>query len=259
MAKKSKALAVSESIAEELDKVEKKLGERARIRSRETKKNYAQELSTVLATKVANFLRPRFEGILPDVDGHGQESRARTAKGVKKLDVNYSTLDLGLGLGVSIKTINFPDEGTGRYTKNVTRVDNELRAEAQDYHERQPFAVMIALIFMPVDACADGKRENMSSFAHAVLTFRGRAGRRSPSDGVTLFERIFIGLYSHDGENRGKVDFFDVLDKPRKNALPRFLRSFSNVAAEITSTFDARNGGKVRTTVEWDEDLPTSG
>src|SRR6185312_15347887 len=148
-----------------------------------------------------------------NADGSGQESRARTAKGVKKLDVNYSTLELGLGLGVSIKTINFPDKGTGRYTKNVTRVDNELRAEAQDYHERQPFAVMIALIFMPVDGCSDGKKGNMSSFAHAVLTFRGRAGRRSPTDGVALFERIFVALYTHDGRDRGKVEFFDVLDK----------------------------------------------
>lgn len=258
MIKKSKARVISKSIAAELDKVERKLGERSRIRSRATKKNYAQELSTALATKVANLLRPRFDGIQPNEDGTGQESRARTAKGVKKLDVNYSTLHLGLGLGVSIKTINFRDEGSGRYTKNVTRVDNELRAEAQDYHERQPFAVMIALIFMPVDACADGKQRNMSSFAHAVLTFRGRAGRGSPTDGVTLFERIFIGLYSHDGTDRGKVEFFDVLDRPRKNALPRHLRDFPIVATEITSTFDARNGGKVRVNVEWDEDLPTS-
>lgn len=84
--------------------------------------------------------------------GFGQESRARTGKGLKKLDVNYSTIELGLGLGLSIKTINFRDAKTKRYTKNYTRVDNELRAEAADYHERQPYSVLCAVIFLPFDA-----------------------------------------------------------------------------------------------------------
>jgi hypothetical protein len=103
-------------------------------RGRASKKNYAERLSRAIATLVANGLRPKFAGITPGPHGEGQESRARTAKGVKKLDVNYSTAELGLGLGVSIKTINFKDPRTGRYTKNYTRADNELRAEAQDYH-----------------------------------------------------------------------------------------------------------------------------
>ena len=61
-----------------------------------------------------------FKGILPNPDGSGQESKARTGKGLKKLDVNYSTVELGLGLGVSIKTIHFRDPKTCRYTKNYT-------------------------------------------------------------------------------------------------------------------------------------------
>src|SRR5262245_44039395 len=72
------------------------------------KKNYAQALSSALARKVADALRPDFDGILPDAAGRGGESRARTAKGFKKLDVNYSTLELGLALGVSLKSVNFP-------------------------------------------------------------------------------------------------------------------------------------------------------
>ena len=203
---------------------------------------------------MANFLRSRFDGIRPDQDGKGQESRARTAKGVKRLDVNYSTPELGLGLGVSIKTINFRDSKSGRYTKNVTRVDNELRAEAHDYHDRQPFSVMIALVFLPVDACEDGKKKNISSFAHSVLTFRGRAGRKTAADEAALFERIFIALYCHEGEERGKVQFFDVVDKPKKRGVPRFLRTFPAVVKEITATFDDRNGDKVRVNIDWDEE-----
>src|SRR5262245_27500507 len=81
--------------------------------------------------------------------GRAQNRGARTAKGFKKLDVNYSTPELGLALGVSIKTINYRDPETKRYTKNYSRVDNELRAEAMDYHQRQPFAVLVGLLFLP--------------------------------------------------------------------------------------------------------------
>src|SRR5690554_1911837 len=104
----------------------------AKSASRKDKKNYAERLSRNLATAVANLLRPDFDGVMPDADGTRQETRARTAKGYKKLDVNYSTPELGLGLGVSIKTVNFPDTKSRRYTKNYTRIDNELRAEATD-------------------------------------------------------------------------------------------------------------------------------
>jgi hypothetical protein len=89
---------------------------------------------------LANALRPSFP-ILPDEFGKKQESKARTSKGYKKLDINYSTTELGLGLGVFVKTLNFKDPKSQRYTKNYSRIDNELRAEASDYHERQPYAV----------------------------------------------------------------------------------------------------------------------
>ena len=88
--------------------------------TRTDKKNYAELLSRALAQRFADALRSSFKGILPNPDGSGQESKARTGKGLKKLDVNYSTVELGLGLGVSIKTINFRDPKTRRYTKNYT-------------------------------------------------------------------------------------------------------------------------------------------
>src|SRR5262245_42608206 len=84
------------------------------------KKNYAERLSRAIATKVATGLRPHFPGILPDESDKGHESKARTSKGFKKLDVNYSTPELGLGLGVSVKTVNFRDRKSARYTKNYT-------------------------------------------------------------------------------------------------------------------------------------------
>lgn len=224
------------SIREELTAA----GSRAAMVTQQQKKNYAEALSRVLATRFANGLRDAFPGILPDASGRGQESRARTAKGVKKLDVNYSTAELGLGLGLSIKTINFRDAASQRYTKNYTRADGELRAEASDYHVRQPYAVMVAVIFLPLDACDDAKKDP-SSFGQAVKVFRFRGGREEASDDPNLFERVFIGLYDTDPGSFGSVGFFDVREPPPKAGRPRVLLDFPSLIQQVRQTYDARN------------------
>jgi hypothetical protein len=213
------------------------------------KKNYAERLSRALALKVAEGLWKDFPGINPGKDGKGQESPAGTAKGFKKLDVNYSTPELGLGLGISIKTVNFPDRKTGRYTKNYTRVDNELRAEAIDYHKRQPFSVLIAGVFLPADACDDAKTATRkiknpepSSFGAAVRCFRHRANRSDPANDTDLFERVFIGLYEPSGSHRGEVSFFDVMTPPPKYGRPESgTISLDQLLAETRATYDGRN------------------
>jgi hypothetical protein len=227
----------SESIRAELEAA----GDRLAAVSREDKKNYAERLSRALAQRFADGLRPHFDGILPDPAGKGQESKARSAKGFKKLDVNYSTLELGLGLGVSIKTINFRDPKTKRYTKNYTRVDAELRAEATDYHDRQPYAVMVAVVFLPLDSCDDGGAQAPSSFGQSVQIFRFRSGRHEPSDPPLLFERVFIGLYDTAEETFGNVGFFDVTTAPPKHGRPRKLLTWQEMVEEIVRTYDERN------------------
>ncbi len=209
----------------------------------DVKKNYAERLSRHASTMFANLLRGAFPAILPTETGKFQESRARTAKGVKKLDVNYSTTELGLGLGVSIKTLNFRDPTTARYTKNYTRIDNELRAEAMDYHTRQPFAVMVGVVLLPADACDDGsEKSTASSFGAAVQCFRYRAGRRLPTDDHELFERVYVGLYEHDGGQRGRVEFFDVETAPPKRGRPKAgLFSLDELVRRITNEYDSRN------------------
>ena len=67
--------------------------------TRAEKKNFAERFSRKLATLIAAALRPDFTGVTPKADGTAQESRARTSKGFKKLDVNYSTPELGSRLG----------------------------------------------------------------------------------------------------------------------------------------------------------------
>jgi len=210
---------------------------------RARKKNFAEKLSRELAQLFANALRPRFPGITPTADGKQHERRTRSSKGVKKLDVNYSTPDLGLGLGVSIKTLNSIDEASGRYTKNFTRIDNELRAEAKDYHERQPFAVMIAIVFLPSSACTDGSPATASSFGGAVQKFKHRAGRQQPRDEHELFERIFIACYDADGPSCGKTWFFDVTIPPPRTGFPVAASrvTFDALLDEISRTYENRN------------------
>ena len=223
---------------------------------------YSGRLSDALAIVIADALREKLPEIKPDSEGKGRESRARTAKGFKKLDVNYSTLELGLGLGVSIKTINFPDlvkdkktgqRKIGRYTKNYTARDNELRAEAQDYHLRQPYSVMIGVVCIPADACKRQEEKKLregawSSFAQAVRIFRHRAGRKGPKDVEELFERVFIGVYEHEGDRRGDVWFFDVMHNPRRFGRPQRVLDFGELIVEILREYDERNAPPF----EWD-------
>jgi hypothetical protein len=213
--------------------------------ARSDKKNYAERLSRHLSTVVANALRPIFDGIMPLEDGSRQESKARSSKGFKRLDVNYSTPELGLGLGVSIKTLNFRDPKTKRYTKNYSRIDNELRAEATDYHMRQPYAVLVAILFLPQGSCDDGKAgsaRSVSSFGAAVRFFRPRAGRLRPTDDPERFEGFFIGLYDPD-EPAAPARFFDVGDPPPRARRPVSdeLYCFDDVVAKITAAYDHRN------------------
>jgi hypothetical protein len=241
--------------------------------SREEKKNYAERLSNNLAVVLASALRStgQFDGILPNPDGTGRETKTVSAahKKLKKTDVRFSTFDTGLELLVSVKTLSFRDTSLrkgqrvlGRYTKNMVRNDHELRAEATDLHERHPYAVLVALMFLPFRACDDGDADK-SSFAHAVVTYRPRTGRSKPSDPHQLFERFFIGLYEYAGESRGEVWFFDVAENPPRRGRPsrfadspnrRGLLSFDEMIGEVVKAYGIRN----QRYIEWaDEPEPT--
>ena len=211
--------------------------------ARTQKKNFAERLSRELAQLVADALRKDFDGITPSAEGRGHERQTRTAKGVKKLDVNYSTPDLGLGLGISIKTVTSKDPKTGRFSKNFTRIDNELRAEAKDYHERQPFAVMIAIVFLPELACFDATDQAPSSFGGAVRQFRYRAGRIGARDEEERFEKIFVGCYRSEGADRGATWFFDVDAAPPRRGVPRVVDRlvFAEVLGGVIGTYESRN------------------
>lgn len=202
------------------------------------KKNFAQRFSTALAQKTAEALRPDFEGIQPSADGVGHESLSKSASGLKKIDVNYSSRRSGLELAVSIKTINFKDEGTGRYTKNTKRVDGELRAEAEDVHRRQPYAVLVAYLFLPADAADDGKA-GISSLKHNATVLAMRSGRVDIKNDLSRIELAFVGLYTDDG----KVAFYHPESIPA-NGVPAKSLKFSDTIALVRDMHTQRNPSK---------------
>lgn len=233
---------------------------------RDEKKNYSERLSNAIAVLLASRLRAsgHFPTILPAEDGSGRETRSLSGTGrkFKKTDVRYATADTGLELLVSIKTLNFRDDRSGRYTKNMVRNDHELRAEAMDHHERFPFAVLIGVFFLPVDACEDGASDK-SSFAHAVLTFRPRTGRSGHDDAPAKFERFYVGLYDAAEPSDARVGFFDVLDAPPRRGRPPWpsepadprrggrLIDLEELIAHVAREYGVRN----RTYLRWaDED-----
>ena len=147
----------------------------------------------------------------------------------------------------------------------------ELRDEADVLHRRQPFAVLAALFFLPLDACWDaGSPNGNSSFAHVVFTLRKRTGRTDPHTSRSdLFERVYVGLFSDDGA----VRFFDVAQPPRRNQPPSpdQTLSLAQLVDQLADDVTVRNVGSLPSDrytpddVEWtppsdaedfDEDVP---
>lgn len=221
--------------------------------NRSDKKNYAQNLSAELALMIAACLRPLYRKarVTPNEDGTRLEFSIGAKIDSKKTDVGVWDDAAGLILGVSIKTYSFRDyhgastkepkkpAHLGRYQRNVKRNDMELRDEADVLHRRQPYAVLFAMFFMPKDACWDGVTGH-SSFAHAVFTFRKRAGRDSADAARSdLFEKVFIGLFTDDGT----VEFFDVERRPPRNQPPADTISLAELIEAMCRDVTVRNEG----------------
>jgi hypothetical protein len=230
---------------------------------REDKHAYA--LSRHLAVFIADALRPSYPGVLPMNGEVGHESLTGSAEGAKRLDVKVWDELLGLKLLVSLKTYSFRDwnnkTGTaGRYSKNIQRNGKELKDEADVIHRRQPYAVIVAVLFLPDTACDDGNPasssdvQGPSSFASIVRRLRVRTGRaidpdEKRFDRFDLTERLFIGLYRYEGSDRGSLRFFDVQENPPRNGPPAAstILGLDEFVKLIEDLVDHRN----RSGIEW--------
>jgi hypothetical protein len=198
------------------------------------KNRYAVRFADSIATLIAGDLAGRFPGIAAST-----KRTAGSALTKKQLDINFSTPELGLVLGISLKSVHTRDvAGAGRYTHNMKRNEEELRIEAYGYHKRQPYAVMIGVLFLPADSCDDGKKENPSSFGSWVRHLRPYTGRVEPTGSPDLFEKIYVGLYEPDGS---ELAFFDVQEAPPKQGRPARLLSYNEFLDAVYHTHLRRN------------------
>jgi hypothetical protein len=198
------------------------------------KNQYAVRFAEAMAAEIALDLSLR----LRDISATTKRT-ARSARGNKQLDINFSTPQVGLALGISLKSVHVRDvKGAQRYTHNMKRNEEELRIEASGYHKRQPYAVMVGVLFLPTDSCNDGKKDNPSSFGSWVRHLRPYAGRQSPEDEIDKFEKIFIGLYDPEGV---ELYFFDVDDPPPKNNRPSTLLNYQQFLNAVYHAYLSRN------------------
>jgi hypothetical protein len=179
-----------------------------------TKILYAVRFADKMAEIIAADLSPRMKGIRATT-----KREAGAVSGAKQLDVNFSTPQLGLALGISLKSVHIREAtGAERYTHNMKRNEEELRIEASGYHKRQPYAVMVGVLFLPFDSCDDARGgTTSSSFGSWVRKLRPYCGRDEPDDDPDRFEKLFVGLYDIGASD---LRFFDVESDPPRNGRP---------------------------------------
>src|SRR4051812_49665697 len=68
--------------------------------------------------------------------------------GAKKVDVTWATEESGLLVAVSIKTINFRDQRSGNFQKNLTNRRGDMLFESVTLHRRFPFSVLRGVFFL---------------------------------------------------------------------------------------------------------------
>lgn len=166
--------------------------------SQAAKKNWNQNLSTVLSFAIAEELRERgMQGARPIAgvgSSSGAERRLSGGIGAKKVDVTWATEESGLIFGGSVKTIMWRDGSTGAFQKNLTNRRGDLLVEAVSLHRRFPYAVLAGFLFLDAAAASDDTARRRSTFENAFPRLRLFTGRADPSGREEQFERLYLLL-----------------------------------------------------------------
>ncbi len=166
---------------------------------REAKQAYSQKLSEALAVSLGHELRERgLSEARPaspgELDLSGAERRMAGGIGAKKVDVTWATEESGLLLGISIKTINFRDNTTRNFQKNLTNRRGDLLIESVTLHRRFPYAVLAGLLFLDKGAAEDATDRRNSTFENAHSRLKLFTGRNDPAGRDEQFERLYVVL-----------------------------------------------------------------
>ena len=176
-------------------------------------RHYSETISKEIALWLGGVLQrdSLIERVLPP------EAKIPTCYGKKSLDVGCLDASGYLALDISIKTFNFRDRKTKRYTHNYTGRFYELLGEGLDLRRSYPESVLAALVFIPSDGCDDGTRLAASSFGHLTKQFSKIAGRGGVGEHALSFEHVFVGLWDVEGS----LAFFDAALPPPKSGRPK--------------------------------------
>ena len=196
-----------------------------------------------IGASIADALRAEF----PEVKSG--ENPSRSVSGVKRVDVNYSTPESGLGFAISLKSVHSgeAEDGAAGFTHNLKRNDEELRVEATGHHLRGPYAVLVAVVFLPFESCQDTARPTprtpfpVSSFAAWVQYLWPLKGRADPEDPPDRFELVFVALYARDGTELGFYQVGGDVRCPRSGR-PSGLLTFQDFLRLVKATYYKRNG-----------------
>lgn len=196
--------------------------------------SFAISFARYMSAAIATALEPHFPGV------RSGETPSRSVRGPKRVDLNYSTPEMGLGLAMSFKSVHVGEQmrGDADFIHNLKRNDEELRVEATAHHLRQPYAVMVAVVFLPFESCTD---LDTSSFASWVQYLWPLKGRTEPEDAPDLFELVFLGLYARDGRELGFYEVGGQVKCPRTGR-PSQLLTMSEFLRRVKTTYDKRNG-----------------
>lgn len=206
--------------------------------------NFAVSFNKFMGAEFVRELSPHFPGIISG------ETPSTGERGAKRVDVLYGSRESGLELMISFKSVHFGEEDQGRakFTHNRKRNDEELRVEATEHHVRQPYSVLVAVVFLPMDACRDRvgpKGGASSSFASWVKYLWPLQDRAEPNDRPDTFELVFFGLYERDGSAFGFYEVRGTVPCPRFGP-PAAVLSFEEFVARVRTVHERRNSNDFR-------------
>jgi hypothetical protein len=214
------------------------------------KKRFSERLSHALAEAFAEELRARgLSSARPGPSGalgrKGAERRMSGGIGAKKVDVTWATEESGLLLGISIKTINFRDNRTKNFQKNLTNRRGDMLFEAVTLHRRFPYAVLAGFFILDHEAAHDHTDNRDSTFHNAHQRLRLFTGRMDPAGRDEQYERLFVVLLNSNQSN----PFFEAyrVGEPRKPvAMAEAMGELMQLIAERDPDFYEADTGSVK-------------
>ena len=217
--------------------------------SRAEKQKYSQQVSEKIALAIAAELRQRgLDGARPalpgEIDLSGAERRMAGGIGAKRVDVTWATEESGLLLAISVKSINFRDQRSRNFQKNLTNRRGDMLFESVTLHRRFPYAVLGGLLFLDKDAEHDATQKRRATFLNAHDRLRLFTGRSDPAGRDEQYEQLYIALMDAT-PFAATVRIFLAGDPETEVPITEAINSLVAAVAERNSDFYECVGGRI--------------